>query len=46
MQAGSETIMKNCMATETYDGCPLKKCRACAAKKDCDKETWLSMGGK
>lgn len=41
-----ETIMKNCMLTNTYDGCDITKCRACVARKKCDKKTWEAMGGK
>ena len=39
-------IMQNCMQTETYGGCPIDKCRACKAKRQCDKATWVSFGGK
>lgn len=39
-------IMKTCMQTNTYDGCDIKKCRDCAAKRECDKKTWESLGGK
>jgi hypothetical protein len=41
----SEAIMKACMTSETYDGCPIKKCKACPAKKDCDKDNWIRLGG-
>jgi hypothetical protein len=41
----SEEIMKACMVTNTYEGCEIKKCRACSAKKECSKESWIKLGG-
>lgn len=37
--------MRNCMTTETYIGCSIKKCRACDVRMACDKETWIRLGG-
>jgi hypothetical protein len=50
----SEETMKLCMQTHVYGentgngytGAPVSKCRKCDARKECDKETWLRLGGK
>jgi hypothetical protein len=33
------------MESETYMGCEIKKCRACEVRMNCDKETWVKLGG-
>jgi hypothetical protein len=50
----SIAIMKACMETNQYGentgkgftGVPISKCRACDARKECDRETWEALGGK
>jgi hypothetical protein len=49
----AEAIMKLCMQTNRYGentgrgftGAPISKCRECTARKYCDKETWMRLGG-
>jgi hypothetical protein len=41
----SEAIMKACMLSNTYDKCPIEKCRECEAKKECSKKARIALGG-
>ena len=29
-----------------YTGCPISKCRKCAARMTCSQEEWIRLGGK